>query len=319
MNELASRLRAQPEGDLSLAVAAVALGIGVVVAFQRMQESWADFPLLLLVAIPCAVLFLLALVPGRGENPIGTRADGELAPWQTACLLVALLLLLGTVMQLVRTLGEDNPGSGTDTWNFALVGLCALAVAIRLRSPGATLLAALFLGTAALTAIHWIDSSAKLATYRDVLLLEGLLYLAIARTIWASRLADAKLLVALGGAGLIGGAVIGNVGNPLGVFIVPEGDQASVNGKDGWVLVLIIVTLGLFAFAAWQRHGPSALVGLGGFIAFYAFTQGGGDLSGWPLILGIVTVVCLSWALVVRPSRQHPGTGAMPHAPQPPS
>jgi hypothetical protein len=102
------------------------------------------------------------------------------------------------------------------------------------------------------------------------------------------------------------------------VFIVPEGDQASVNGKDGWMLVLIIVTLGLFAFAAWQRHGPSALVGLGGFIAFYAFTQGGGDLSGWPLILGI-TVVCLSWALVVRPSRQHPGTGAMPHAPQPPS
>jgi hypothetical protein len=319
VNELASRLRAQPEGDLSLAVGAAALGIGVVLAFQRMQGLWAKFPLLLLVAIPCAFLFLLALGPGRGGNSIGTGADGRLAPWQTACLLVALLLLLGTVMQLVRTLGEDNPGSGTDTWNFALVGLCALAIAARLRSPGATLLAALLFGTAALTAIHWIDSNAKLATDRDVLLLEGLLYLAIARAIWTPRLADAKLLVALGGAGLVIGAVIGNVGNPLGLLVVPEGDQASVHGKDGWVLVLIIVTLGLFAFAAWQRHGPSALVGLGGFIAFYAFTQGGGDLSGWPLILGIVTVLCLARALVVRPSRQAPGARAMPHAPQPPS
>jgi hypothetical protein len=317
VNELASRLRAQPEGDLTLAVGAVAIGIGATLAFERMQGPWAKFPLLLLLAVPCALLFLLALSTGRGGDSIGTSADGRLAPWQTACLLVALILLYGSILQLVSVLGKDHAGTGTQTWVFALIGLCALAIAARLQSPGAALLAALFFGAAALTAINWIDSNAKIASYRDVLLLEGLLFLAVARMIWNPRLADAKLLVGLGGVGLIAGAVLGNQGNPFAQLALSDDGLIPLHSKDGWVLVLIVVTISLLAFAAWQRHGPSAFVGLVGFSAFFTFTQGG-DLSGWPLILGIVTVICLAWALIVRPSRQQPAAGAMAHAPQPP-
>jgi hypothetical protein len=314
MNELASRLRAQPDGDLSLAVGGVALGVGAALAFSRMNDSWADFPLLLLLGVPCAVLFALALAPGGDGQQVGTKPDGRLSPWQTAFLLVALPLLAGSVVQLLAVFGKDNPGSGTFTWVLALTGLCAAVISVRLQSPGATVLATLLFAVAGLTAVNWIDSSAKLATYRDILLLEGILFLLAARSQWDSRHRHANLLVAVAGAALIGGASLGNTPQPGVAF--PGLAAAGLKGKDGWELVLIGVSIGLLAFAAWQRHGGSAFVGLVGVYVFFLFTTEG-SLSGWPLVLGVVTVVCLAWALVLRPSRHQPGGGA-PAAPQPP-
>jgi hypothetical protein len=315
MNELASRLRAHPEDDLSLAVGGVALGVGAFIAENRMQDTWAKFSLLLLVAVPCVVLFALALAPGRGGNPIGTRPDGRLAPWQTAFLLVALLLLYGSIGLLIEVLGKNNPGTGTQTWVLILTGLVAVLISVRLQSPGATLLAVLFFGVAAVTAVNWIDSNAKLATYRDVLLVEGLLFLLAARSQWASRHADANLLVGVAGIALIGGAVLGNT-SPDVESILSIGFSA--NGKDGWEMVLIVVSIGLLAFAAWQRYGPAAFVGGAGLYAFFLFTREG-SLSGWPLVLGLVTLACLAWALVVRPSRQAPGAGSQVPAQPPPT
>jgi hypothetical protein len=49
------------------------------------------------------------------------------------------------------------------------------------------LLAVLFSGAAALTAVDWIDSNAKIATYRDVLLIEGAIFLLVARSLWETR------------------------------------------------------------------------------------------------------------------------------------
>ena len=315
MNELASRLRAQPEGDLSLAVAAVALGIGVVVAFQRMQDPWADFPLLLLVAGPCAVLFALALAPGSGGEPVGTRGRSGLRPWQTACLLVAIPLLAGSILLLIKA-SASTPCS-TGTWVLAHFRHLPPRSSVRFDSPGATILASVALAAAALTAVNWADEHAQLASYRDVALLEGLVFLAFARMMWGVRHLHAKQLVAVGGLTLIGGAMLGNgagdIGSPLRWL------WRSRLSKDGWTLELIVVTIGMLAFAAWQRHGGSAFVGLLGVYAFTVITATGGDLSGWPLILGIVTVLCLVWALVVRPRRGKCRRRApMPHAPQPP-
>jgi hypothetical protein len=315
VNELASRLRAVPEGDLSIAVAGVALGIGSFLGSTRMADPWAAFPLFLLLAVPCAALFLLALAPGIAGDQVGTRPDGRLAAWQTACLLVALPLLVVSIIQLTEVFGKEDPGTGTATWIFVLTGLCALWISIRLQSPGATLLAALFFATAGLTAVDWIDSNAELATYRDVVLAEGMLFLLAARSQWDPRRADANLLVGVAGAALITGAVIGNVGNPFGA-VVGIGLSGSQDSKDGWELVLIMVSIGLLAFAAWQRHGGTAFVGAAGVISFQALTDHG-SLSGWPLVLGLVALACLAWALVVRPSRQSPGGGSMPQTAQP--
>jgi len=315
MNELASRLRAQPEGDLTLAVAAAALGIGVAVAYSRVQDTWADFPLLLLVALPCLILFGLTLAPAAGDTGVGAGTDGRIAPWQTACLLIAIPLFAASILLLIKVLGKVHPGTGTATWVLLLTGLIAAALSVRIDSPGATLLAAIALAGAPVTAVNWIDSGAPLATYRDVLLLEGVIFLFLARTLWVGRLPHAKLLVAVGGVTLIAGAAIGN---GFQTVFAPLGDSTGFRGKDGWTFVLIVVTIGLLAFAAWQRHGGTAFVGLVGAYYFLILTASGGDLSGWPLILGVVALLCLIWALVVRPSRQAPGAGAMPHAPQPP-
>jgi hypothetical protein len=313
LNELASRLRAQPEGDLSLAVGGVALGVGAALSFSRMNDSWSDFPLLLLLAIPFGVLLALALAPGSGGQQVGTKPDGGLSPWQTAFLLVALPLLAGSILQLLAVFGKNNPGSGTFTWVLALTGICAALISARLQSPGATVLATLFFAIAGLAAVNWIDSSAKVATYRDVLLLEGILFLLAARSQWDSRHRHANLLVAVAGAALIGGALLGNTPQPAVAF--PGLAAAGLKGKDGWEMVLIGVSIGLLAFAAWQRHGGSAIVGLVGVYVFFLFTTDG-SLSGWPLVLGLVTLACLAWALVVRPSRQSSGA-ATPAQPPP--
>lgn len=300
MDELATRLRSFPSHDPTLAIGSGAFGIAALLAFER-EQGWAAFPLLLLIAIPCAVLFAVALAPGRGGGGIGAAPDGRLAPWQTVCVLFAIPLLAISIVQFLRVLGKDDPGTGTTTWVLILAGISAVTVAVRLRSPGATVLAATAFGVAALTSINWIDSNAKLATYRDIVLLVGVIFLVVARLLWAEHREHAKQLVPAGGLGLIAGAVIGNASAfaaaALGLNLFP------IPGKAGWLVVLIVVTLTLFAFAAWQRHGGSAFVGLLGTYYFVVFTGVKGNLSGWPLLLLLTTVACFGWTLFVRPSR----------------
>jgi hypothetical protein len=312
VSELASRLRSYPGDDPALAIGAAAFAVATLLAFIRMQGSWAAFPLLLLVAIPCAALFAVALLPGQQGNPIAAGPDGRLAPWQTVCVLFAIPLFAISILELFHVLGKDSPGTGTVTWVLILTGLGAAAVSVRLKSPGATVLASVAFAAAALTAINWVDSSAKLATYRDIVLVVGLAFLLVARLLFAENREHAKQLVAVGGLGLIAGAAVGNSGAfaqaLLGFDLFP------IEGKAGWVLLLIVVVLGLFAFAAWQRHGGSAFIGLIGLYYFVVFTGAGGDLSGWPLLLLLAAVACFAWALVMRPSR---GTGATPVAQTP--
>ena len=319
MNELAARLRAVPEGDLSIAVGAAALAIGSFVAFDRLTGSWANFPLFLLLAIPAAMLLAMGLAFAREGGRIGARADGRLAPWQTVCLLTGIPLLLLSILQLLVVLGKDDPGTGTATWVFLLTGALALWLSTRSESPGLVLLAGLFFGIAGLTAVNWIDSDASLAAYRDVLLIEGALYLLAARQLWRERRATANLLVGLAGIALIAGAVLGKLGDldtSFGFFSV----LGSVSeGGDGWELVLIVVTIGLLAYSAWQRHGGLAVIGTIGAFAFFSSAILEGDLWGWPVLLFLLAVGCFAWALIVRPQRQDPGAGANPHASQPSS
>ena len=318
VNELASRLRSLPSSDLSLAVAAGALGIAALLGYLRMQNSWADFPLFLLIAVPCALLFALALAPGTGGNRAGTGSDGRLAPWQTTCFLVAIPLLAGSILLLIKLLGKDDPGTGTATWVLLLTGVGAAVISARYDSPGATVLAALALSGAGLTAINWIDDEADVAVYRDVLLIEAAILLLIARSMWDAGRAHAKQLVAIAGIGLISGALTGAIDtvSPAGLLVIPSSSTIAEEA-DGWMFILIAASIGLLAFAAWQRHGGSALIGLYG-VANFVYISGEGDLGGWPLLLGLAALACLAWALLLRPA-QNPGSTSPPAAQPPPT
>ncbi len=314
MKELATRLRAVPEGDLSIGVGAVALAIGSFVAFDRVAASWAAFPLFLLLAIPAAVLLAMGLAFAREGEGIGALADGRLAPWQTVCLLVGIPLLLLSALHLLVVLGKDDPGTGSATWVLLLAGAFALWLSTRSESPGLVLLAGLFFGIAGLTAINWIDSDAPVASYRDVLLIEGAVYLLAARQVWDERRAAANLLVGLAGIALISGAVLGKLGSldpSLGLFPVLAG---VAEGGDGWELVLIVVSIGLLAYSAWQRHGGLAVIGTIGTFAFFNLASDG-NLWGWPVLLVLLSAGCMAWALVVRPGR----SGGIGTASQPPA
>ena len=326
MNELAARLRAVPEGDLSIGVAAVSLGIASVVAFSRLQDPWADFPLFLVLAIPCAVLLSLGLAFARDGDRIGAQPDGRLAPWQTVCLLIGIPLLVVSFIQLLVVFGKDSPGTGTVTWLLVLGGAAALALTTRAESPGLVLLAGLFFGVAGLTAVDWIDSDAPVATYRDVLLIEGALYLFAARQVWVRLRAEANLLIGLAGSALIAGAVLGKTGEPDSPFGLFFGLGVTESGGDGWELVLVIVVIGLLAYSAWQRHGGLAVIGAAGFLAFVSFAGVEGNLWGWPILLVLVAAGCLYWSLELRqrqsggsvpPTSQAPP--ASPGGPPPPS
>lgn len=304
-----------------MVVGAVALGIASIVAFERMNDPWAAVPLFLLLAIPCAVLLALGLALAVDGGQLGAQADRRLAPWQTACLLVGIPLLLLTFAQFTIALGNDSPGTGTATWIFVLGGIGTLALRARCESPGLTLLAGLFFGIAAGTAIDWGDSSAPSATYRDIILVEGAVFLFAARQIWEAKRADAIVLVGLAGVALILGAIIGKAGSlsaPYGPFFFFAG--SSEGGGDGWELVLILVTIGLLAFSAWQRHGGIAFIGVVGTLSFIGFTFDG-NLAGWPVLLALVAAGCLYWSLVLKPRQSGgsvPPTSQAPPASEPP-
>jgi hypothetical protein len=316
VTELASRLRAHPEGDLTLTVAPVALGLAVFVGFARVDRAWADFPLLLLLLIPSLSLAFLALAP-RIANAPGEGDQAHFAPWQTASLLTAILLFTASLEQTLGLFGHDSPGNGALTWILLLSGAIAAVLSVRYDSPGLTVLASLAIAGAFVIAIRWIDSHAHTATYRDVVLLEGALFLALARLTWEAR-RRALVFAAFGGALLITGAILGNpnVAPPIPFLDL---SFSLAKPKEGWTFVLIAVSIGMLAFGAWQRHGPSAVIGLLGAYAFYVSSIFGGDLSGWPLLLGLTAAACFAWALVVRPARAAAGNSTPPAPPAPPA
>lgn len=324
MNELAARLRAVPEGNLSIGVGASALGVASLLAFGRLDDPWAEFPLFLVLAVPAVILLAMALAFAAEGGPIGARPDGRLAPWQTVCLLIGVPLLILSVVQLLVVFGNDDPGSGTATLVFLLGGAVSIALRTRSESPGLVLLAALFLGAAALAAVGWLDSNAPAATYRDVGLILGVLYLFAARQVWAERRSEANLLVGLGGIALTAGAITGNIGNPLPAFLGLESGNES---GDGWELILVLVAIGLLAYSAWQRHGGLAVIGTIATISFFGFATADGNLWGWPVLLTLVAAGCFAWALGIWPQRSTgagtptstaPPPAPPPSAPQPP-
>jgi hypothetical protein len=276
----------EPRGtDAAMAFGAVALGAATAVAYQRMADGWAAFPLFLLVLVPCVALFAIALSPG----PTGGR-------WQSATLAVAHLLLIGALANLVRVLGDDDPGSATITWTFAAAGISALFFSERLDSAGLRLLGLLVLGGAALALVDWIDSTASAAAYRDVLLVEGIGFLFLARVLGVSQREHAHVAVTAAALALIAGGAIGIFGEVgFGYFLGFDGGD-SPSGENGWELVVLAVSLGALAYSGWQRYRGTVYPGLAGLVVFFSVADQG-SLAGWPLILLAVAVACMCWAI----------------------
>ena len=137
-----------PEGAEWLRIlGGVTFALGAVVLFIRksgaISEDWADFPLLLVVGVPCALLY------GLG---VRDRRAGEVERWRSALLILGVLLAPLAFEQLRETLGLPETSS---FWHFvvfaAVAALAAYAAFVvgaayqALLAAGAGIVAWLFL------------------------------------------------------------------------------------------------------------------------------------------------------------------------------
>jgi hypothetical protein len=265
-------------GGISLAVAVVLVNI-------RMNASWGDFPLFLVVAVPC-VLMLWIAVNAKSDD------DGPQG-WQSAYLVMGVILALISLFKFRQILGSDNVGSGAQFWIFMLTAALAAYAAFQLNSSINTLLAALALAFAALAFVSWVGSDPGYKTFRWVLVLETIAFVAAARSIRADRPAHSHYLIDAAGVTALLAGTIGALASAVRSVIAAAFVGTSSGGGqegNGWELFLLVVSLALIAYTVWERYWGTAYIGFVGLLAFIALVGNSSSLKWWPILLLIVGI-----------------------------
>ena len=305
MNETLTGLRPEQRDALRL-LGAVAFGAGAMALFVRKssQDQWAAFPKLLLLAIPCALLYGLgtgAIRLGRGED---TPADVEraLPAWRAAALTFGLIFVPFTLLQLAETLGGDPDKAGHNAWVFLATALAgAYASLVHGLRWGA-----LFGGVALI--VSWLSfweaiTDPSGTAIRWFFLIIGGVLLAAALALRASRRREAdELVTAAGLAGLAAGITgllvviaqfaVSSVASALG----GDADLSGTQQRQEWDVFLLVLALALIWYglrAAWRGPAYVGAIALFAFIvsvgsevtALFSGDGPGGDLVGWPLLL----------------------------------
>jgi hypothetical protein len=303
MNEQLAGLRPEHR-DLLRLTGAVFFASGALALFLRKssQDQWAAFPKLLILAIPCVLLYGLGTGDIRIGRPDDDPADARtVPPWRAASLVLGLILLPLTLAQLVDTFGGNPDAPGHTFWTFAVTAAAGwyAAFARGLRWG------ALFGGLAVI--VSWIalcdalfDPSAT--ALRWLFLIVGV---ALAAAAWQldreGDFAGTELVTAAGIAALIAGiiglftlfgeAVSGAVATAFG----SEPDVSGAQQRQEWDVFLLVLAMVLIWYglrAAWRGPVYIGAITLFAFIFSVGteitalFDDGpSGDLVGWPLLL----------------------------------
>jgi hypothetical protein len=339
MNEQLAGLRPEHR-DLLRLTGAVFFASGALALFLRKssQDQWAAFPKLLVLAIPCVLLYGLGTGDIRIGRPDDEPAVARVSPWRAASLVLGLILLPLTLAQLVDTFGGNPDASGHTFWTFAVTAgagwYAAFARGLRWG--------ALFGGLAVI--ISWIalcdalfDPSAT--AFRWLFLIVGV---ALAAAAWRldreGDFAGTELVTAAGIAGLTAGiiglfalfgeAVSGAVATAFG----GEPDVSGAQQRQEWDVFLLVLAMLLIWYglrAAWRGPVYIGAITLFAFIFSVGteitslFDDGpSGDLVGWPLLLLLLGAGALLAGLFGGGGTARPETVAgaanPPAAPGPP-
>jgi hypothetical protein len=276
----------------ALAPAAIAFSLCVGLTQLRMDDTWANGVLLLVAAVPAAVLVVLGL---------SAAVEGFENRAATTMLLVAGLFLAAVaILRLGQVLAGDDDvtgGGGTLTWMLLLFTGLAAYCSSRTRSVACLLIAALASVGLLLEAVNWIFGTDDPDVFRALLTL-SFLVLFLAGVSTSGR--PGTVLVAAAGVTVIVSSYL------FGLFFVFLPGGATTGW--GWELVMLLEGVALLAYAASEfEPGP-------GYLAFFVLvlfvmTAASGDVAiggngepadtlvGWPLTLAIVTVVVGALAL----------------------
>lgn len=341
MNEQLAGLRPEQRDALRL-IGATIFATGALALFVRksFQDQWAAFPKLLVLAIPCVLLYGLGtglIRLGRPDDRPGE--EGVVPSWRAASLVFGLLLIPFTLFQLVDVLGGDPDKSGHNAWVFAVTaGAGAYAAFVHGLRWGA-----LFGGLALI--ISWIafwdavvDPSAT--ALRWLFLIIGVaLAVAAFRVDREGAREGPELVTAAGVAGLAAGItglltlatqlVAGAVASAFGA----EPDLGGTQQRQEWDVFLLVLAAALIWYglrAAWRGPVYVGALTLLAFIlsvgaeitALFSGEAPSGDLVGWPLLLLVVGGAALLAGLyggsgTTREPEPPPAAPPAPPAPTP--
>ena len=267
----------------------------------RMSDEWADFTLFVVLLLPVAALYGLALA--------GSAGNERLEPWQSSFLVTAVLVMPVMLERLAAVLGVDDPirASGTMFW---VLGLTALAAGYAGRSLGSSinvLLSALAGAGSVLFLADWVGDNPGIGTFRNTLALLAIAFCVLAFLL-RGREDASNYLAASAGVAAVGAGVIGSSTSLLSLIpFFPFGEGAPSNG---WEAFLLISCLGLIAYTASRRYRATGYIAAVGLLLFVLIVGRQAErtgflglvtrhtISGWPITLSILGAVAVAASLL---------------------
>jgi hypothetical protein len=318
---MAQAIQPDARGDWLRMLGGVLFALGAVVLFARKGDDWAAFPLLIAVAVPCAIVF--------GLGALGALASGEIARWHAVLMVTGVLLSVLAFGQLWDTVGVNTDTSGFGFLIFACVAGLAAFASFGVGAAYQALLAAVAGIGAWVFFFDMILDEPGATAFRWLMLLLCLVYAGLAFALRDREAPQAPEFVTAAGiaavsVGLIG--VLAGAGPVLGTLFF-GGTPAEGEGQSFiWDLWLLLASLGLVAYGAVARARGPAYVGFVGLLAFVilqgaevsALIEGeepDGSFVGWPLILLLVGAAGLAAGAI---GRRPPPAGARVPAGTPP-
>src|SRR5688572_18254923 len=117
----------------------VLFAAGAVVLAIRKETDWSDWAVLLVLLVPCAVLYVLAF---------GGRRWPSLQGWQSAFFAFAVLLLPLVLLQFIQAIDGDTSSRLNVAWIFGLSAAVAAVTALRTDAWWQMLIAGIYAGAA---------------------------------------------------------------------------------------------------------------------------------------------------------------------------
>ncbi len=217
--------------DLSRSVGGLALALASVVLLSRGErDGWSGFVRMLVVLLPTAVLYLLAIgrrggpprdddLPASHSPTWGRRGSGAAAPWRSVLGVAALLLAPIALLAFLHWAGVRTARPLVQAGVFAMSAVIAGYAVFAARIAYAALLAGLSGLVAWLIVWGQILDHPSPSTYRGLLIAAGALLVVLAALLAARGSPGASELATAGGLAAIAAGIIGIViGAFVGVF-----------------------------------------------------------------------------------------------------
>jgi hypothetical protein len=303
------RVLTAENGGTSRALGGLLVAAGTIALLTRrttFEDPWSDFVVVLILAVLAKSLFWSGF--------FGARWSDATRPWQAIFLLLGIALTPSTLYVFVEWVGGDADAPLNLTWIFLFTAAAASLALFGARVRVAGLLAAVALVVAWVAVWHeLLDDGVfdDINSLRWVLLAAAALLLPIAGAVSGSRAPEGSasdVVTVAGLSAVVAGAIVFLLPN---LFIVAAGFEGETPTSLFWDLELLIVSLGLIAFAGAGAlsRGPGYLGAFG--IAAFAFSVGfdlddsspAGTVLGWPLILlvlGAALVLASVWPEIRR-------------------